>query len=86
MARLNNNQHMNEDLNSNGVLDEGEDHNQDGKLTYSQQIMMPNLNQPEMYEQVAKSWNDGAGSSSKIRGGGDDGSDLRSGVSRRVCE
>ncbi|MCK5548776.1 MAG: pilus assembly PilX N-terminal domain-containing protein, partial [Thermoplasmata archaeon] len=76
MVRLNNNQHMNEDLNSNGVLDEGEDHNQDGELTYSQQIMMPNLNQPEMYEQVAKSWNDGAGSSIKIRGGGDDGSDL----------
>lgn len=76
MGGMDENQQQDEDLNSNGVLDDGEDHNQDEKLTEPEQLVMPNLNQQDLYEVLAKGWNGGTGSSIKIRGAAQDGSDL----------
>jgi hypothetical protein len=76
MGALNVNQHMNEDDNENGILDAGEDHDQDGQLTRPEPITMPNLTDMALYEDYARSWNGGAGSSIKIQGAGAGGSDL----------
>ena len=76
MAHLEQNQHLNEDANGNGVLDDGEDHNQDGMLTMPIAVPMPNIGDLTKYENHARSWNDGAGSSIKIQGAGPGGSDL----------
>ncbi len=76
MGGLEVNQHMHEDLNENGLLDPGEDHNQDGKLTDPDHVPMPNLTDMSLYEEHAKSWNDGFGSSIVIEGAGEGGADL----------
>jgi hypothetical protein len=76
MGRLAVNQHMYEDLNENGLLDPGEDHNQDGKLTRPEHVPMPNLTQMELYEEYAKGWKGGEGSSIKIEDAGPGGEDL----------
>jgi len=76
MGKLPVNQHMNEDKNANGILDPGEDHDQDGKLTRPELVPMPNLTDMNLYEDYAKSWNNGAGSSIRIEGAGEGGSDL----------
>lgn len=83
MGGLDVNQHMYEDLNENGLLDSGEDHNQDGKLTRPEHVPMPNLTEMSFYEDYARSWNDGAGSSIVIEGAGEGGTDLL--VSDAVC-
>lgn len=77
MGSLNNNQHQNEDLNGNGVLDPGEDFDGDGKLTIPIAVQMPNIGDLTMYESHAKGWNDGAGSYIAVRGAGVNGSDLQ---------
>ncbi len=76
MGRLDVNQHMNEDSNKNGVLDPGEDHNQDQMLTRPEHVEMPNLTDMNLYEDHAKGWNGGQGSSIKIQGAGEGGGDL----------
>lgn len=76
MGSLPLNQHMNEDLNDNRVLDPGEDHNQNQKLTLPEQVAMPNLTETGLYEEYAMSWNGGAGSSIKIEAAGQGGTDL----------
>jgi hypothetical protein len=76
MGKLDVNQHMKEDLNGNSLLDPGEDHNQDGKLTNPEHVEMPNLTEMALYEDYAKSWNGGAGSSITIQGAGPGGTDL----------
>ncbi len=83
MGGLEVNQHMHEDLNENGLLDSGEDHNQDEKLTNPDHVPMPNLTEMGFYEDYAKSWNEGAGSSIRIEGAGEGGADLV--VSDGVC-
>ncbi len=75
MGKLDVNQHMDEDLNDNALLDPGEDHNQDGKLTRPEYVPMPNL-EMELYELYAKDWNNGAGSSVRIKGAAEGGGDL----------
>ncbi len=76
MGKLNVNQHMNEDTNKNGVLDAGEDHNQDQKLTRPEHVEMPNLTDLNLYEEHARGWKAGAGGSIKIQGAGPGGTDL----------
>ncbi len=76
MGALNVNQHMNEDINGNSILDAGEDHDQDGRLTRPEHVEMPNLTDMGLYEEYARTWNGGAGSSIKIQGAGAGGADL----------
>ncbi len=76
MGGLSNNQHQNEDLNGNGVLDEGEDHDGDGQLTIPIWVPMPNIGDLTTYENHARSWNGGNGSSIRIEGAGPGGTDL----------
>lgn len=76
MGALPVNQHMNEDLNRNWLLEANEDHNQDGSLTRPERLPMPNLGQMELYEEYSKSWNNGLGGSIKIEGAGQGGASL----------
>jgi hypothetical protein len=59
MGALDTNQHMNEDTNENGVLDAGEDQDQDGWLTRPEHIEMPNLTDMTLYEEYALGWRGG---------------------------
>jgi hypothetical protein len=70
------NQHEYEDANGNMILDSGEDHDQDLQLDMPRALPMPNLSDATLYEDYAKNWNDGAGSSIKIQGLGAGGTDL----------
>ena len=76
MGRFDANQHMYEDANNNGILDDGEDLDGDGQLTTPISVPMPNISEITLYENHAMAWNDGAGSSIKIAGAGPDGTDL----------
>lgn len=76
MGQLAVNQHMNEDLNDNDLLDPGEDHNQDQVLTQPENVPMPNLTEMQLYEEYAHAWKNGAGSSICIQGAGAGGTDL----------
>ncbi|MDP2895087.1 MAG: hypothetical protein Q8Q12_00840 [bacterium] len=76
MGALAVNQHMNEDTNENGALDAGEDHDQDGRLTRPEHVEMPNLTEMALYEEYALGWRGGTGSSIKIQGAGENGTDL----------
>jgi len=70
------NQHKYEDANGNMILDTGEDHDQDLDLDMPKALPMPNLSDATLYENYAKNWNDGAGSTLKIQGLGAGGTDL----------